>query len=55
MSGKQSPITEVIDRSSLGTPAVRKLRRRTTRAQKAAIREKAAARDSGRTVTKRSR
>ena len=55
MTKRREPITTIIDRSSLGSPAARKLRARTTSKQRSQIVRKASARtarDSGRWVTK---
>ena len=55
---KREPITKIIDRSSLGSPAARKLRARTTVHQRSQILRKAsvrATRDSAVRVTKSKR
>ena len=44
---RQEPITRLIDRSSLGAPAARKLRARTTSQQRNQIMSKASARSAG--------
>jgi hypothetical protein len=48
-------ITAAINRSSLGSPAARKLRARTSVTQRVQIKQRAAARESTRPVTKSKR
>lgn len=58
MNNSQEPIRTIIDRSSLGSPAARKLRARTTATDRSRIIRKAiarTARDSGSSTTKSKR